>query len=191
MISGLWYWAPHSAPQGACLRFYSLSLYPLQPFSHARAQSHALSKKLKKKQNKTPYCSWVVFPHSSNKVQILQPGLQIPTSYMLSPWPSSPTVTSHHSSYLLYFNDSFYVWNTFFLPWGHFLYLKCFFFLFFSFRDFYLVDREKERETENRNVQAGVAAEGEGAADSTLSREPNSGLDPRTQRSWPEQKAHA
>ena len=35
----------------------------------------------------------------------------------------------------------------------------------------------------------GAEAEGEGEADSPLSREPSMGLDPRTLRSWPELKA--
>ena len=42
----------------------------------------------------------------------------------------------------------------------------------------YLFDREsKHRQTEQQ-------AEGEGEADSLLSREPNAGLDPRTPGSW-------
>ena len=40
-------------------------------------------------------------------------------------------------------------------------------------------------------MQAGEAAEGEGEADSPLSREPDAGLNPRTLRSGPELKADA
>ena len=44
-------------------------------------------------------------------------------------------------------------------------------------------DRKGER------TQVGGAAEGEGEADSPLSKEPDVGLDPRTLRLWPELKA--
>ena len=46
----------------------------------------------------------------------------------------------------------------------------------------YLFEREQEQ-------VAGRRAKGEGETDSPLSREPASGLNPRTPRSWPEQKA--
>jgi len=45
-----------------------------------------------------------------------------------------------------------------------------------------------EREKESMN---GGGVEGEGEADSPLSREPDVGLDPRTLGSWPEPKADA
>ena len=45
---------------------------------------------------------------------------------------------------------------------------------------------ERERE---RICTAGGGAEAKGKADSPLSREPNSGLNLRTLRSWPELKA--
>ena len=45
--------------------------------------------------------------------------------------------------------------------------------------------KERARET----AQAEGGAEGEGEADSPLSRKSNVGLDPRTLRSWPEPKA--
>ena len=44
-------------------------------------------------------------------------------------------------------------------------------------------------ERDSDRAQAGGAAEAKGEADSSLSREPDVGLDPRTLRSWPEQKA--
>ena len=46
-----------------------------------------------------------------------------------------------------------------------------------------MTKRERER------APAEGTAEGEGEADSPLSREPKVGLDPRTPRSFPEQKA--
>ena len=57
--------------------------------------------------------------------------------------------------------------------------------LFVCFKDFiYFFDRERE------SAQAGERqAEGEGEADSPLSREPNARLDPRTLGSQPELKA--
>lgn len=49
----------------------------------------------------------------------------------------------------------------------------------------YLTERKRERE----RTQTGGAAEEEGEAGSSLSREPDAGLHPRTLRSWPELKA--
>ena len=43
----------------------------------------------------------------------------------------------------------------------------------------------------SERAQAGGGAEGEGKADSPLSREPDVGLDPRTRGSRPELKADA
>ena len=40
-------------------------------------------------------------------------------------------------------------------------------------------------------AEGGGVAEGEEEADSSLSRDPNAGLDPRTPKSWPEPKADA
>ena len=58
------------------------------------------------------------------------------------------------------------------------------FFLSCSWRFIYLFDREREN-------KQGVAVEGEGEADSLLSRESNVRLNPRTLRSWPDMKADA
>ena len=49
----------------------------------------------------------------------------------------------------------------------------------------YLTERKCER------AQEGGAAEAEGETDCPLSRKPNTGLDPRTLRTWPEPKADA
>ena len=49
---------------------------------------------------------------------------------------------------------------------------------FFFLRFYYLFEREKARESMGRGGQGW--AEGEGEAESLLSREPDSGLDPRT-----------
>ena len=61
--------------------------------------------------------------------------------------------------------------------------------LFFKKKDFiYLFEGERERGREKAHKWGG-GAEGEREADFPLSREPNSGLDPRTLRWWPELKA--
>ena len=52
-----------------------------------------------------------------------------------------------------------------------------------NFLKIYLFDRERER------TQAGGVAEGEGEAGSPMSRDPNSGFQPRTLGSQPEPKA--
>ena len=57
------------------------------------------------------------------------------------------------------------------------------------FKDFiYLV--ETKREQTHKGKREG-RAEGEGEADSPLSKEPDAGLNPRTLRSWAEPKADA
>jgi len=51
--------------------------------------------------------------------------------------------------------------------------------LIIIFKDFIYL-RERENETDTERTQTGGAAEGEGEAGSLLSREPDTGLDPRT-----------
>ena len=60
------------------------------------------------------------------------------------------------------------------------------------FKDFiYLFETERERERAHTRGGEWGGAEGEGEADSPLSREADVGLDPRTLGSWPEPKADA
>ena len=64
-------------------------------------------------------------------------------------------------------------------------------FLFFLFKRYFthLFGKGRERVRERNYKQGEWEAKGEGEADSSLSREPKVGLDPRTPRSFPEQKA--
>ena len=63
-------------------------------------------------------------------------------------------------------------------------------FEFFFFLRFYVCIWEREERMRNW-AQAGGGTEGEGEADSPLSREPNWGLHPRTLGSWPDLKGDA
>ena len=69
----------------------------------------------------------------------------------------------------------------------NFFFKRCYLFIYWIEKG----ERGKKEEKEGERERAGGGAEAEGEADSSLSRESDVGLDPRTLRSWPVPKADA